>query len=310
MERVYIFPQSKLLTVILYLLLVFFTFTSCVTDIDYTVQSESIPVINCLLTNDTVQRLSITRAVKMNDSYIFKEIKNAKICLFQDEIEVGCFSRLSYDNWQLKFTPLSGKTYRLKVVLADGKMLSAKTVMPARVQLKQDKSIDKFPSKNFIQNSLGSPFWITILYSDSILKPYSRPKTKDGARTAIGTDHMLVDRFNENGNLLGFLPTSDTPGFDYYIRIKPDSITFPIPFKLQTSFGFHTYICFRTASVEYDKYLKTSLQKILMRKDEDDPGTWFDETKVYSNINNGTGIFAAYTDQYFNYNDDDSYFGY
>ena len=28
----------------------------------------------------------------------------------------------------------------------------------------------------------------------------------------------------------------------------------------------------------------------------------------FSNIDNGTGIFAAYYNQYFNYNDDDSYF--
>ena len=81
-----------------------------------------------------------------------------------------------------------------------------------------------------------------------------------------------------------------------------------IPFKLQASFGFHTCICFRTASAEYDKYIKTSMQKILMRSDETDPGIWFDETKVFSNIDNGTGIFAAYYNQYFNYNDDDSYF--
>jgi hypothetical protein len=291
-------------------LLLNFAFTSCVTDIDFDEQATSIPVINCLLTNDTVQRLSITRSVKMNDSYIFKEIKDVVITLYQDEIEVGNFVRKGYDNWQMKFTPLSGKTYHLKVILPDGEILSATTVMPARVQIKQNKNIDKFPSKNFTQHSYGSPCWITIISSDSLLKPYSRPTTKDWASTAIGTNHLLADRFNQEGNLLDFLPASDTPRFQYYLRIKSDSTSETIPFKLQASFGFHTYICFRTASTEYDKYLKTSMQKILMRRDETDPGTWFDETKVYSNINNGTGIFAAYTDQYFNYNDDDSYFGY
>lgn len=310
MKKFITIPKSKLLTLVICFLYLICTLISCVTDIDYTQQTTSIPVVNCLLTNDTVQRLSLTRSVKMNDSYVFKEIKVAKISLYQDEIEVGDFIRISYDNWQLKYTPQSGKTYQIKISLPDGQVLSATTVMPEKAIIKQNKNIDKFPSKNFIQNSIGHPCWIIILNSDSILKPYSRPKTKDWAKTVIGTDHILADHFNQNGNLLGFLPTSDTPGFDYYIRIKPDSITYPIPFKLQTSFGFHTFICFRTASTEYDMYLKTSLQKILMRKDEDDPGSWFDETKVYSNISNGTGIFAAYTDQYYNYNDDDNYFGY
>lgn len=308
MRKVELFPQSKLLTVVLYFLFVIFTISSCVTDIDYTNQSTSIPVVNCLLTNDTVQRLSITRSVKMNDSYIFKEIKDAAITLYQDEIEVGNFVRKGHDNWQIKYKPLPGKTYYLKVILPDGEILSATTVMPARTQIKQNKNIDKFPSKNFTQYSNNSPCWITIISSGSMLLPSSRPTTKDWVNPDIGTDHFLVDRFNEEGNLLDFLPASTTPRFQYYLRIKSDTTSKTIPFKLQTGFGFHTFICFRTASTEYDKYLKTSIQKILMRRDEDDPGTWFDETKVYSNINNGTGIFAAYTDQYFNYNDDDNYF--
>lgn len=310
MKKFITIPQSKLLAVAVCLLSLIFTFSSCVTDIDYTQQSASIPVVNCLLTNDTVQRLSISRSVKMNESYIFKEIKDAEIILYQDEIEVGAFTRLSYDNWQLKHTPLSGKIYRLKVVLSDGKILTATTKMPARVQIKQNKSIDKFPSKNFFQYSSGSPFWITILQSDSFIMPFSRPKTKDRASIFIGTDHPFPDKLNQNGDMLRYLPTSDTPGYDYYIRIKQDSIIKPINFKLQDRFEFHSYICFRTASTEYDNYLKTSLQKILIRLGESDPGIWFDDTKVYSNIDNGKGIFAAYTEQYFIYNDDNSYFGY
>ena len=41
-----------------------------------------------------------------------------------------------------------------------------------------------------------------------------------------------------------------------------------------------------------------------MRLDDSDPIIWFDETEVFSNINNGVGIFAAYSDRFYNYNDD------
>ena len=34
------------------------------------------------------------------------------------------------------------------IILPDGEILSATTVMPARTQIKQNKNIDKFPSKN------------------------------------------------------------------------------------------------------------------------------------------------------------------
>jgi len=173
----------------------------------------------------------------------------------------------------------------------------------------QTIAIDKYPSKNFIQYTAGFPCWITVLTSDSLLLPTSRPKIKDIARDEIGTNHPFADRFNQYGNLLEFIPSADTPKFNYYIRIKPDLMNDSIPFKLQTNYGFHTFICFRTASIEYDNYLKTSLQKITMRLDDTDPIIWFDESKVFSNITNGTGIFAAYSDQFFNYNDDNSYFG-
>jgi len=291
------------------LLLFFLTFfSSCVTNLPINELNYSVPVVNCVLTNDSIQRLSLTQSVKVNASYIFKEIKDAAITLSIHDSIVGSFTRLGYDNWQLKYTPQSGKIYCLKVALTNGKVLTATTVMPKRNLIHQTIAIDKYPSKNFIQYTAGFPCWITVLTSDSLLLPTSRPKIKDIARDEIGTNHPFADRFNQYGNLLEFIPSADTPKFNYYIRIKPDLMNDSIPFKLQTNYGFHTFICFRTASIEYDNYLKTSLQKITMRLDDTDPIIWFDESKVFSNITNGTGIFAAYSDQFFNYNDDNTYF--
>ncbi|MFV0391686.1 MAG: DUF4249 family protein [Paludibacteraceae bacterium] len=298
LSRLTFFPAT------LWVLVVVFVFSSCVTDINYAEQSTSIPVLNCVLTNDTVQRLSLTRSVRMNDSYFFKEIKDAKIILYQDDVEIGTFMRVGYDNWQLAHTPQSGKTYRIKATLSEGQVLSAETVMPKRLQLQLNQSVDKSFSKNFIQKSFGSPCWITIITSDSIIKPASRPTAKDRGEENIGTDHPLADYFNQQGNMSETISQANTPRFEYYIRLKADSISGAVPFKLQARFVDHVYVCFRTASAEYDRYLKTSMQKIIMRLDTSDPGIWFDETVVYSNVNNGTGIFAAYNDLYFRYNGD------
>jgi len=298
------------LNFLFFIFVFFFVVTSCVTELPFDEQSTTIPVVNCVLTNDSIQKLSLTQSVKISAAYVFKEIKSAVITLSMGDSMVGSFVRLGTDNWQLKYTPQPGMQYQLKVVLADGRILTASTVMPKRTSIYQKKELDKYPSKNFVQYTSELPCWVVILRTDSMLLPKSRPTKKDAAKDNIGTDHPLADRFNQQGSLMGFIPTADTPQFLFYIRIQSDStaVVNGLPFKLQTNYGYHTFICFRTSSEEYDKYMKTSMQKIMMRLDDSDPIIWFDESKVFSNINNGTGIFAAYSDQFFNYNDDNSYF--
>lgn len=304
---------NKLKTIyyLLICFLVILSCNSCVSDLPFDNRVESIPVVNCLLTgNDSIQRLSLTSSIKTGEKLRFKEITDAVITLNINDTLVGKFNRTSSDNWQLKYIPLGGKKYSLKVLLSDGKVLTASTTMPTRNYIVQNTNIDKFPSKNFIQYSTYSPTWMWIIRSDSLLQSSSLPNSKDMMRDEIGTDHILADKFNMDGNLLNFIPTADTPKFRFYVRLESNSdATNGIQFKIQSNYSFHTYICFRTSSVEYDKYLKSTLQKLLMRMDPSDPAIWFDESSVYSNITNGVGIFGAYNDKYFRYNDDNSYFG-
>ena len=48
--------------------------------------------------------------------------------------------------------------------------------------------------------------------------------------------------------------------------------------------------------------MKSSFEKMQFNK-EDDFTTWFDEMRIFSNIENGIGIFAAYSDKYFTRNE-------
>jgi hypothetical protein len=61
-------------------------------------------------------------------------------------------------------------------------------------------------------------------------------------------------------------------------------------------------IVFRSVSDEYDKYQKSSLEKMHVFESFDDPTQWLDETVVYNNIHNGYGIFGAYKDVLINCN--------
>jgi len=281
-------------------------FVSCVTDMPVDISDNNLPVVNYIMKNDSIQTLNLTRSVKVNDYYIFHEIKDAFISLYKENTLIGNFTKDGYSNWTLKYQPEAGSFYMLKIVTSEGEELTATTTMPELLAISQQSDIDTYPSKNFIQTSAGSPCWTFIITSDRMLFEKSRPNDNDNFKEEIGTNHPLADQFNVQGNLLSFLPTADTPDFLFYIRIKKDSTlnkTNAVSFKLQTNYSIHTFVCFSTCSAEYDNYLKTSFQKILMRLDPSDPLIWFDETKVYSNVSNGVGIFGACSNQFFNYND-------
>jgi len=279
-------------------------FYGCVEDLSLDSQTSNYAVVNCVLTNNDVQYLSLTQSVSLDGSYVFKEIKDATIILFEQADSVGIFERKGYDDWQIKFHPKPDKLYKLEVHLSNKSILTASTKMPSDNQIKSNIEGNIFPTKYFTQLSANNPCWIFVFASDEIFADTIAPSTRI-LRSQLGTDHALVDNFNRDGNLLDFLPEGTTPAYNYYIRINPSETNTEAgwPFCIQTSFGLNSMVFFRTASIEYDKYLKTSLEKMDIYTDEDDPARWFDESSIYSNINNGLGIFAAYSDVYFYYND-------
>lgn len=123
----------------------------------------------------------------------------------------------------------------------------------------------------------------------------------------IATTHKNVDRFNENGVPDEYNVFNDgSIPFEYYIRIIPDATINsqnPYEFTVRDPQYQATFIVMRSASAEYDKYLKSVIEKMKFYQSDDDPARWFDESVVYSNIHNGIGIFGAYWQvSFFNHN--------
>lgn len=272
--------------------------SSCVRDIDIEPGYKEKVVVNCLLYNDTVQKLSITKSVKITDSYTFLEIRDADITLYKENEVVGKFSRVGYDNWRIKYTPIAGSKYSLKVVLSNGTTLTASTTMPARTQINPSSTPSTYVSKYFRQYSADWPLWIYALSTSQV--NVLKPSPDDGLLTEIGTNHPYVDNFTKIGSLSAYVNESTTPAYKRYIRISEFALNSDpyIEFCIQAGYSNTGFIMFRTASAEYDKYLKSSIEKIIMVQNEDDPVQWFDEESIYTNIVNGSGIFGAYYEQY------------
>jgi hypothetical protein len=276
--------------------------SGCVTDFQMDDTVNSAPVVNCLLHNDSIQSLTLTRSVSVGDGYIFKEISDATITLSVGDSIVGSFSKVGYSSWRLRFRPSEKVQYVLKILLPDSTVMTASTIMPpSTMNFIKGKETDAYPIRHFLQLRAPQPVWAFIIDADRFLLKGDLPASDDKMNEMIGTNHPLADRFNQFGEFSGLLPDAVTPPYNYYVRFQPDSLSFDkndsISFIMETTYGDHSFIFFRTASEEYDNYLKTSLQKIWICKDETDPGQWFDESVVFSNINHGVGIFAAYTDQ-------------
>jgi hypothetical protein len=166
----------------LFLLLLAWWASACVKELPVSVEVSEWPVVNCLLTNDTVQRLSLTRSVKTGGSYFFKEIRDAQITLFAGDSPVGAFERKGYDDWQLVYTPVAATVYTLKVQLSDGQALQASTTMPPMNWIIDERAANVYPSKFFWQYGAAHACWSFVVSPAGLPADIMRPSGRERLR--------------------------------------------------------------------------------------------------------------------------------
>ena len=109
----------------------------------------------------------------------------------------------------------------------------------------------------------------------------------------IGTDYPRTDQFNMQAS------EADIVKYHHqYIRMLPTTV--PRTFTLYPLFS--SVVSFIAVSEEYDRYLKSSLLKMQAYESFQDPTQWLEENAIYSNIENGVGIFGAYEETLLNCN--------
>ncbi|TAJ12558.1 DUF4249 domain-containing protein [Marinilabiliaceae bacterium JC017] len=272
---------------------------SCVEDINLDEKHERQVVVNCALHSGPAQILTLTYSNPLGKFY-YDEVEQAVVTLFEDNQPVGQFTKNGFMQWKLEFTPTEGRAYKLKVDVPGEPVITASTTMPPRVCVSQVKRGGLDEPIYFRQNKTANSCYVFIInnYGDEVVvDPIVYPHNE--LADQIGTNHPCVDQFNmEEASDIG----DTTPAFLSYLRISNEvkDVDWPVEFCVDGSLQ-QSMLFFRAASKEYDRYLKTSLQKMLVYEAFDDPSQWFDENVVYSNITNGLGIFAAYNDKVFNY---------
>ena len=284
-----------------------FLMASCTEKIDFSPYHQRKIVINCVLTPESIQKLSLTYS-NVAGNFYYEKIADATISLFADEQYVGSFEKGNYDVWELIYEPVTGQRYRLTVEVPGFPLIEATTTMPYNVPVVKDSEKDYgdmekdvFWRKNYVQNEYSVPYWIFIM---SKMDESDYITSRDRLENSLGTNHPACDRFNLSGKSMSERVHNNdlTMEQHVYLRIHPE-VGEEYSFCVE-GVGNGSWIFFRASSEEYDKYLKTSFQKMLVYSSFDDPSQWFDESVVYSNITNGLCIFGAYSDVVFKYKED------
>ena len=121
------------------------------------------------------------------------------------------------------------------------------------------------------------------------------PRIVSSARKAewIGVNCSVADDFNSLNRIYeGY----STQACYQYARFAPKKELGSVSIKIESPYLFFpelpafgpkmpcSIIVFRGVSAEYDRYWKTSLQKMMTYMDEEDPTQWLDDSSIYSNI--------------------------
>lgn len=332
---------------------------SCVEDIDLDTREDRLVTVNCILGNDSIQKLYLTYS-HPKDPQLIIPIIDAKVSLSCGGNKIGDFEHLGSGEYLLEYIPVCGEVYLLEVEVENEEKIFAKTVFPLKHEV---KSVENYPGTLLydylnplpeLQNiNIFTGIGLDIRCEQDCLLWLYVMKTSDGnskreAAKFLASDHRNLDSFNASDSTIRYYRVdkkgnrpekfyteimsgwqmctvqewqkietrTDYPLQYCYLRIEHpknyvqylDYVKMGIEynsgvaidstrlFRIAGTFDqSHADLVSMNVSAEYDKYIRTCMQ-VTLNKMVDNFNYIYKTDNVYSNIENGTGIFgAAYT---------------
>lgn len=275
----------------------FFTIASCEKDLDTSINVSPRLCFNCILNPDSV----ITATVSLSQSISIggkpEKVLNAEIELIE-EGKVAIFLKHSGNGkYKADKKPSIGIKYSVKVRTSEYPTLEASTTIPKFPEVSYIKGALKPKEENKSQYS-SFPFYpVTFTITDGPGENrywiYSKNKyTSKDAKWEFrdryyGPDFIQYDDFNKETDATfpnGF-------SFLFYLRIIDTDISnnhFKVNEQWHTDHNYIYY--FLEADEHYDKYMKSTIKQHM---GNNEALLFFEPTQIYSNIENGLGIFGA-----------------
>ena len=301
------------------LLIVFFAilFFSCQKELEIKLPDfEQKTVVNCLFSTDTNFVLNLSHSISSNDS-VKVDIENAKCYLFSENVLIDSLSYISDGFYKSNIKPEQGKYYELKVISTDFDEVSSNSYIPATPQIldieQQDFAVPPPVYSSDVSDNLPLNKLSITFFDDANVDNYYELK-------------ILIKRFWDNNHGIekqralylysydDVIRNEDILDYNPHLFVFNDSLfngqTKTIDFLYKQSwigFGsgqgvvsyyygrYRLYYKFRSISKEMYNYRKSLIKHVYNQ-----PTTGFeafgDPVSMYSNIKNGLGVFAGYTE--------------
>ena len=274
----------------LFQIIIFLIFCSCVQDVTLEYDNEPKLCFNCVLNPDSIITASLTLSHALNNAGKFDVVNNAVITLYEENLVKGMLKQNSEGKYFLNQKPVSGKTYHIIAESSGFKSLKASTTVPEKpaIQYTRDTTsiIDKpnvpiFDLKIQLFDKQGNNFyWLYNTYIVGGIKYGGNCKEINAP---------YVDNFNR------YIDSDSQYGFYHFLQIRMTDAGYDgqvLEFTIPDNIVYLDYKAqhFLSADEHYDKYIKTTLIK---RMSENDDLPFNEPVQIYTNIENGYGIFGS-----------------
>ncbi len=285
----------------LFFLLIFFT--SCQKEVELKLdESKNKLVVNCLFSPDDVFKVNVSYSLKINQSDV-DFIDNAKIKLFKNNQYLETLVNDSLGWYHSIIKPEINSLYSIEVTYLND-FVYAESYVPDTAY------VDGFFKEDLI--NLNSTYFNQTNFNFKIVDDLTKNRyyqVLEGYFFQIQEDYNCIDNpiilseseIDYNPKSIIFSNNSfETDTTDFIVKkCVENTLTNPITTPLPTPAAKQTF--FKTLSKEYFNFIKTGIKHKYNQNTQDkvtDPLDIVfigDPVEMYSNINNGYGIFAGYT---------------
>ncbi|MBN2636103.1 MAG: DUF4249 domain-containing protein [Prolixibacteraceae bacterium] len=272
-----------------FVIIISYLLFSCEKEVTLDLNSQSKLTFNCILNPDSTIHATLTQSRELNAAGNFMTIEGAEIELFENTNFLGAMNDQGNGNYDFNYKPKPGQSYNVEIAKENYLTAKAQTIVPRGVKIefvqkvKEPDEYNRLLTEIKINDIAGSNYYWYYTYS------IDREMSYKYISSIYSLYSPYFDDFNkrmEPESRYGYY-------YNHMVRIKDDNndgqiLSWEIYKRINDRYEDYNIIL--ETDQHYDKYLKSSVQ---MRMLEDETIPLNEPVQIYSNIENGYGIFGA-----------------
>lgn len=267
--------------------------SSC--EIDYNISHKDIEprvVVNALITPKQPFAVQLHWSRNYSAESGFSPVAKAEIHLYEDNAEVVCCTANPTGVTETTFQATAGHSYRLIVTVPGYGDLSAQTTIPEAPTTTISFVLQKGWYRHFDMTNLSISSAVKAIW----IKGQQKYQDESSAINNFYTVSAYVDQVNGANEAYESADKGSTIEFEKFLRIPGENCKIAMPLRFSVFGGEDDKNTFQiiTASDAYDRYMRSRYKHDLNTGESAQENPFIEQITVYSNIDNGLGIFAGY----------------